>query len=442
MSPIQILVWSELSSSARQRILRRTETDIDSLLPLAHEIIAEVRAGGDEAILELNRRFDAPKMSLQELQAEPADFQKARSEISAELLAALELAQENIRRFHEKQLPEPLWFCEIQPGILAGEKITAIDRVGLYVPRGKGSFPSVMLMLAIPALVAGVERIVVTTPPSPTGKIDAATLVAAEICGLTEIYAVGGIQAMAALAYGTETIPRVAKVVGPGSGYVAAAKRALHGILDVGAPAGPSEAIILCDEHADPFLAALDLLVEAEHGPDSAAFLVTHDRSLAEAVVAELPAQIEKLPHWRREYVESVFANFGGILLTDDLGGSIELVNEFAPEHLLVLTEEPFSVLQHLKHAGEILIGPRTPIPFANYCLGLNAILPTGGFARSYSSVSVWDFLKRSGVGYVNEAGFAHLAAATTVLADYEGFPAHAEAIRARIQHWKQRDRG
>ena len=442
MTPIQFLVWSELSTETKQRILRRTEADIDALLPLAHEIIAEVRVGGDEKILELNRRFDAPKMDLGQLKAEPTDFHQARSEISPDLHAALEHAHENIRRFHEKQLPEPLWFCEVQPGILAGEKITAIDRVGLYVPRGKGSFPSVMLMLAVPAIVAGVERIVVTTPPSPSGQIDAATLVAAEICGLTEIYAVGGIQALAALGYGTETIPRVAKVVGPGSGYDAAAKRALSGILDVGAPAGPSEAIILCDERADPYLAALDLLVEAEHGPDSAAFLVTNDRSLAEAVVKELPAQIKKLPLWRREYVENVLSTFGGILLTDDLEDSIDLVNEFAPEHLLVLTEEPFSVLQRLKHAGEILIGPRTPIPFANYCLGLNAILPTGGFARSYSSVSVWDFLKRSGVGYVDETGFAQLAAPTTTLADYEGFPAHAEAIRARIQHWKQRDRG
>lgn len=438
MSKIQYLVWSQLQTEEKQRILRRTESNIDDLLPYAQEIIETVRNDGDKALIELNRRFDAPDMSMEQLRAQPADFVRARNDISPELLAALHHAHDNIRRFHVKQLPEPLWFTEVQPGIMAGEKITPIASVGLYVPRGKGSFPSVMLMLATPAKVAGVERVVVTTPPSPTGQVDAATLLAAEICGIDEVYAVGGIQALAALAYGTETIPNVSKVVGPGSGYVAAAKRALHGVLDVGAPAGPSEAIILCDEHADPILAAMDILVEAEHGPDSAALLVTHSRPLAEAIQAELPNQIEKLPDWRQKYVVSVLSTYGGIVLTEDLAASIEFVNDYAPEHLLVLVQEPFGLLNRLKHAGEILLGPRTPIPFANYCLGLNAILPTGGFARSFSSVSVWDFLKRTGVGYVNEQGFDQLAQTTTTLADYEGFPAHAEAIRGRIERWKR----
>ena len=438
MSKIQFLVWSQLQTEEKQRILRRTESNIDDLLPYAQKIIETVRNDGDKALIELNRRFDAPDMSMEQLRAQPADFVRARNDISPELLAALHHAHDNIRRFHEKQLPEPLWFTEVQPGIMAGEKITPIASVGLYVPRGKGSFPSVMLMLATPAKVAGVERVVVTTPPSPTGQVDAATLLAAEICGIDEVYAVGGIQALAALAYGTETIPNVSKVVGPGSGYVAAAKRALHGVLDVGAPAGPSEAIILCDEYADPVLAAMDILVEAEHGPDSAALLVTHSRALAEAIQVELPNQIEKLPDWRQEYVVSVLSTYGGIVLTEDLVASIEFVNDYAPEHLLVLVQEPFGLLNRLKHAGEILLGPRTPIPFANYCLGLNAILPTGGFARSFSSVSVWDFLKRTGVGYVTEQGFDQLAQTTTTLADYEGFPAHAEAIRGRIERWKR----
>ena len=437
MSKIQYLVWSQLQTEEKQRILRRTESNIDDLLPLAREIIETVRNDGDKALIELNRRFDAPGMSIEQLKAKPADFVRARNDVSPELLAALHHAHDNIRRFHEKQLPEPLWFTEVQPGIMAGEKITPIASVGLYVPRGKGSFPSVMLMLATPAKVAGIERIIVTTPPSPTGQVDVATLMAAEICGIDEVYAVGGIQALAALAYGTDTIPNVSKIVGPGSGYVSAAKRALHGVLDVGAPTGPSEAIILCDEHADPILAALDILVEAEHGPDSAALLVTHSRPLADAVLAELPNQIERLPDWRQNFVTSVLSTFGGIVLTEDLAASIDFVNDYAPEHLLVLAEEPFALLNRLKHAGEILLGPRTPIPFANYCLGLNAILPTGGFARSFSSVSVWDFLKRTGVGYVAEQGFEQLARTTATLADYEGFPAHAEAIRGRIERWK-----
>jgi histidinol dehydrogenase len=246
------------------------------------------------------------------------------------------------------------------------------------------------------------------------------------------VYVVGGMQAIAALAHGTATIPRVVKVIGPGSSYVSAAKRLLYGTLDVGLPAGPSESIILTDEHADPRLAALDLLVEAEHGAESAALLVTHSRAVAEGVRAALPAYIAQLPEWRRKFVENVLANYGGILLTDSLAASIQFVNDYAPEHLEVLTEEPFVTLNKLQHVGEILLGHHTPIPTANYCLGLNAILPTGGFARSFSAVSVWEFLKRTGVGYLSREGYLRLQGITATLADYEGFPAHAMAIRER----------
>jgi histidinol dehydrogenase len=315
---------------------------------------------------------------------------------------------------------------------MAGEKITPVASAGLYVPRGKGSFPSVMLMLSVPARVAGVERIVVVTPPNEQGKADAASLVAAEIAGISEVYAVGGMQAVAGLAYGTETLPKVSKIVGPGSSYVSAAKRLLYGVIDVGLPAGPSEAIILCDETADPRLAALDLLVEAEHGPDSAALLVTHSREVAAEAEKLLAGYIAELPDWRRKFVENVLGGYGGILLTASLEESIDFVNEYAPEHLEILTADPFSTLNRIRNAGEILLGPYTPIPTSNYCLGLNAILPTGGFARSFSSVSVWDFLKRSGIGYVNRAGYEKLGPTTAVLADYEGFPAHAMAIRKR----------
>jgi len=258
--------------------------------------------------------------------------------------------------------------------------------------------------------------------------------VAAEICGVTAVYVVGGMQAIAALAYGTETIPKVAKLIGPGSSYVSAAKRLLYGVVDVGLPAGPSESIILTDEHADPRLAALDLLVEAEHGPDSAAILVTHSEAVAAAALEILPGYIEQLPPWRREFVNTVLSNYGGILITSSLQESIDFVNEYAPEHLEVLTADPFVTLQSLHNAGEILLGHHTPIPTANYCLGINAILPTGGFARSFSSVSVWDFLKRSGIGYLSREGYQRLQGTTVTLADYEDFPAHAMAIRKRSE--------
>ncbi len=385
------------------------------------------------ALIAYAREFDSYPFEAENLRATPEDFAEARASLSTEVIDAIEQAYTNIRRFHEEQMPEPMWFMEVQPGVMAGEKVSPVTSVGLSVPGRKGTFPSVMLMLAIPAKVAGVGRVAVVTPPSmETGKPDAASLVAAEICGVDEVYALGGIQAMAALAYGTESVQKVEKIVGPGSAYTTAAKHLLTGMLDVGLPAGPSELIILADEFANPRLAALDLLVEAEHGPDSAATLVTHSASLAGEVKAVLPEYIAQLPDWRREWVNQVLSNYGGIMLTSSLEESIAFVNDYAPEHLEVLTEDPFVTLNKIKNAGEILLGPLTPIPTANYCLGLNAILPTGGFARSFSSVSVWDFLKRSGVGYLSREGYQRLGPVTATLADYEGFPAHALAIRKR----------
>lgn len=429
---IQFRKWNEVSSEDRAKVMRRAEQDITDLIPTAQEVIDRVRKEGDVGVVHYARKFDAPNFSADMLKATSEDFANARAQISAEVIFAIQQAHANIKKFHEEQMPESMWFTEIQPGIMAGEKITPITSVALYVPRGKGAFPSVMLMLATPAIVAGVEKVIVVTPPTPDGKADAASLVAAEICGVDEVYVVGGMQAIAAVAYGTQSIPKVDKVIGPGSSYVSAAKRLLYGVIDVGLPAGPSESIILCDEHADPRLAALDLLVEAEHGAESAATLVTHSEKVAQEALNILPEYIAQLPEWRRKFVENVLANYGGIILTNSLEESIQFVNDYAPEHLEVLVDEPFIALNKIRNAGEILLGHMTPIPTANYCLGLNAILPTGGFARSFSSVSVWDFLKRSGIGYLSKEGYGRLQGITATLADYEDFPAHAFAIRKR----------
>ncbi len=429
---IQFWELNKISTEERARILRRAEKDISDLLPLAQEVAERIRTEGDAAVVDYTRRFDAPEFEAPMLRASAEDFANARKALEPDIIEAIEAAYSNIRRFHEEQMPEPMWFTEVRPGIMAGEKVTPVASAGLYVPRGKGAFPSVMLMLAVPAKVAGVPRVVVVTPPTPEGKADAASLVAAQVCGVDEVYVVGGMQAVAALAYGTESIPKVDKIIGPGSSYVSAAKRLLYGTVDVGLPAGPSESIILTDEHIDPRLAALDLLVEAEHGPDSAALLVTHSREVAEQVQKILPDYIAELPQWRADFINTVLSNYGGIILTESLEESIAFVNEYAPEHLEVLVQEPFIALNKIKNAGEILLGHMTPIPTANYCLGLNAILPTGGFARTFSSVSVWDFLKRSGIGYLSREGYEQLQAITAKLADYEGFPAHAMAIRKR----------
>ncbi|GAB1421941.1 histidinol dehydrogenase [Anaerolineales bacterium] len=429
---IQRWKLNEISPEEKKRILRRAEKDIQDLFPLAQSVIDSVRIKGDEAVTGYTQQFDTPNFKTSMLKASPQDFDEAFNNLDEDIIEAIKFAHSNIKRFHEEQMPEPMWFMEIKPGIMAGEKIGPITSCGLYVPRGKGAFPSVMLMLATPACVAGVERIVVVTPPRPDGKPDDASLVAARICGIEDVYVVGGIQAIAALAFGTETIPKVDKVIGPGSSYVSAAKRLLYGTIDVGLPAGPSESIILTDENVDPRLAALDLLVEAEHGPDSAALLITHSATVAEEAERALHEYINELPEWRQEFVKTVLSNYGGIILTDSLKESIEFVNEYAPEHLEILVKDPFIILNQIKNAGEILLGELTPIPTANYCLGLNAILPTGSFARTFSSVSVWDFLKRSGIGYLSREGYETLQATTAKLADYEGFPAHAMAIRKR----------
>lgn len=432
MVEIQFLELDKLTDEQRRKIMRRAETDISNLLPSTQAVIDDVRENGDKAVVKYARQWDAENFEASMLRATPEDFARARANVDPEIIASIREAHENILIFHEEQMPESMWFTQVKPGIMAGEKVTPITSVGLYVPRGKGAFPSVMLMLATPAITAGVPHVVVVTPPTPEGKADDASLVAAQIAGVDEVYVVGGIQAIAALAYGTETIPRVNKVIGPGNQYVSAAKRLLYGTFDVGLPAGPSESIILTDETVDPRLAALDLLVEAEHGPDSAALLVTHSREVAEQVLEILPEYIEQLPEWRRNFVKNVLTNYGGIMLTKSLDDSIDFVNDYAPEHLEVLVKDPFVTLNKIENAGEILLGDWTPIPTGNYALGVNAILPTGSFAKTFSAVSVWDFLKRSSIAYLSREGYERLQGHVARLADYEGFPAHANAIRIR----------
>lgn len=431
---IKVRELAQLSPEELAALMRRAEQDISALLPTAQTVIERVRMEGDAALVHYTRQFDAPGFGSEALKVPPEAFERAFEEVAPEVITAIRHAHENIRRFHAAAMPEKEWYIEVAPGIRAGEKITPVASTGLYVPRGKGSFPSVMLMLTIPALVAGVPRIVVVTPPNAEGRADAASLVAASIAGVSEVYAVGGMQAIAGLAYGTQTLPKVSKIIGPGSSYVSAAKRLLYGVVDVGLPAGPSESIILCDESADPRLAALDLLVEAEHGPDSAALLVTHSREVAQEVARLLPGYIAELPDWRRRFVETVLSGYGGILITGSLEESIEFTNRYAPEHLELLTRDPEATLAGIVNAGEILLGAYTPIPTSNYCLGLNAILPTGGFGRSFSAVGIWDFLKRTGVGMMTREGYDSLRKTTTALADYEGFPAHAMSVRKRDQ--------
>ncbi|HLZ64559.1 MAG TPA: histidinol dehydrogenase [Ktedonosporobacter sp.] len=427
---------AQLDAVQRRRLLRRAEVAIDDLLDYVRPIVRAVRDRGDEAVSEFMARFDRVQITPDRFRVGRAEIERAHGLLDKEVYAAIEQAIRNVRTFHERQMPHEQWFTQVAPGVMAGEKVTPISSVGLYVPRGKGAFPSVMYMLATPAVIAGVPRVVVSTPPGPDGEVDPASLVAADLCGVQEIYRLGGAQAIAALAYGTESVARVHKITGPGNPYVSAAKRLLYGTIDVGLPAGPSESILLADESADPELVARDLLIEAEHGPDSSSLLLTPSRALIEAVLKLLPEKIAALPEPRQGFCRAGFESekgTGALLLTETMQQAIDFVNEYAPEHLEVLVREPFALLPDLKNAAEILLGPYTPTCIGNYSLGTNAILPTGGFAHTYSCTSVFDFLKRTGVGYLTAEGYATLGETTRRLAEFEGFPAHASAVTARV---------
>jgi len=430
--------WNEMTEDEKRDLLRRSEKDISELEDDIRLVVEAVRDMGDSAVARFTMKFDGVAMKSSQFRVKKMEFAEAQKKLPAKVRQAIEKAAANVRKYHEKQMPEPFWLTPVEDGVYAGEKISPVASCALYVPRGKGAFPSVMVMLGIPARVAGVKRIVVVTPPGPDGSADAATLVAASACGIDEIYRVGGAQAIAALAYGTDRIPKVDKIVGPGSGYVSAAKRLLYGQVDVGLPAGPSESIILADSSTDPAVAAMDLLIEAEHGPDSTALLVTDSTALVKKVKKALPGLIKKLPEPRRSFCRTGFSEgYSGAVLTNGPEQSVEFVNEFAPEHLEVLTDEPFETMLKIDNAGEILVGENTPITLGNFCLGVDAILPTGGFARSFSGVTVFDFLKRTSVGYCTGAGFDALAPTAAVLADYEGFPAHSAAVKQRQKRKK-----
>ncbi len=431
---IAVQQWGDLSAQDRLRYLTRSEADISDVTHSVSELVDAVRRDGDSAIRDATLRFDKIDLTGTPLAVEPAELDAAEASLDGKVRSALDYAIENVRRFHENQVEQGLQLREIRPGILAGERSRPIPSVGLYVPRGRGSFPSMLYMLAVPAAVAGVADIAVVTPPGPGGSVDPACLYAARACGVHRIYRVGGPQAIAALAYGTDEVPRVHKIIGPGSAYVSAAKRIVNGDVDVGLPAGPSESMIIADRDADPFKVAVDLIIEAEHGADSSAVLVTPSLPVAEAVATIVPELIAALPEPRRTFVSEVFSHYGAIFQCSDIEEAADIVNQFAPEHLQIQTLNPWETLSLIEHAGEILLGDTTPFSVANYLAGANAVLPTGGKARTYSAVSVRDFVKYSSVVHVTEKGLAEAADHVIALADYEGFPAHAGALRRRYE--------
>jgi histidinol dehydrogenase len=430
LKPANVHRLAELSATQRQALITRTETDLSSFTKKVKPIMAAVRDEGDVALARFARQFDKAPVKTNAIAATPEDFARAGRTLAPAMHEAMAFAADSISRFHSAQMPQMQWMMEVRPGVFAGDRTTAIASVACYVPRGKGSFPSSVLMTAIPATVAGVENICIITPPGPDGEIDDATLVAARLAGVSKVYKAGGAQAIAAVTYGTQTISPVRKIVGPGSPWVAAAKRLVADLVDVGTPAGPSETIVMADATTSGRLAALDLLIETEHGPDSSGYLVTWDEAVAHDALAAFADFYTHMSALRVDYAQTVLSGpLGGVILARDEDDAISFINAYAPEHLQILSKEPKRYLDRIKHAGEILLGEHAPSTLANFVVGPSHVLPTGGWAQTGSALSVHDFLKRTSVVDVTKQGYATLAPHAKIFAEYEGFDAHANAV-------------
>jgi len=428
--PIAIHELAKLSDEDREQLLARAEDDLHHEMEQVAPIVEAVRLEGDEALARFAKKFDGADIGADQIAATEADFDEAFAALDPEMIKTLEYAADNIRRFHQDQMPQDMWMKEIRPGVIVGERYTPIDSVACYSPRGKGSFPSVTLMTAIPAVVAGVPTPIIITPPGADGKVDAATLVAARIAGVDKVYKAGGGQAVAAVAFGTDTIPRCRKIEGPGSPWFVAAKRLLSHRIDTGLPAGPSEVIVLADETANPELAAMDIIIESEHGPDSSAFLVTWSNEVADKARSAIPNYWKEMSSERVDYSSTVLSgNSGGIVLCETRQQAYDFINDYAPEHLQVLSKEPFEHLHHIRNASEILLGEYAAGSIANYMMGPNCVLPTSGAAHSHSPLGVHSFLKSCSIGHMTRTGFNEMAPHTHRFATYEGFDAHANAV-------------
>jgi len=429
MIEIVKLTGSRVEESAKlKKILSRGIGLNNDVLTRAGAIIREICERGDAALVEFTARFDGVQLTPENLCVDRQVIEELAAQVDDDLIAAMRAAIANIRHYHEHQLTGD-WEITRDNGVRLGQRVRPLEIVGLYVPGGSAAYPSTVMMSAVPAQVAGVRRIVVVTPPAQfkQNPVIAATL---RELNLFEVYTIGGAQAVAALAYGTETIPRVDKIVGPGNQYVAAAKKLVYGAVDIDSIAGPSEIVVVADDTARADFVAADLLSQAEHSEDAAAILITPSERLAEAVREEIVKQTATLT--RREIIERSLADFGALIVVESLDAACALVDEIAPEHVEVITEDSEATAAKINHAGAIFIGPYSPEPVGDYFAGTNHVLPTGGTARFSSALGVYDFLKRTSVVRYTEAELRRTAAAIDRLARAEGFDAHARSATIR----------
>jgi len=413
-------MWKQVNENFWKK---NRESKIDEVTDAVQDIIDLVKFEGDKALFDLTLKFD--KIVLEDIEVSRDEIEEAYENVDPILLDEIENAADFIQRFHELQVPEDLWLKEVEPGITLGVKSTPLERVGCYIPGGRASYPSTALMCIIAARVAGVEEVICCTPP----PINPLTLVAMDIAGADEIYKVGGAQAIAAMALGTESVEPVQKIVGPGNAFVTAAKTLLRKDVEIDFPAGPSEIGVLADETADAEFVAADLLAQAEHDPSSACLLVTTDPELPERVWAYMEEQMEKAP--RKEIILSALKN-SGYILEKDMDLAAEIMNSIAPEHLSIQVKDPLDVLSKITNAGSIFIGPYTPIAAGDYASGTNHVLPTAGHAATMSGLNVGHFRKTSTVQMITKDGLSVLAPTITAISKAEGLHAHTDSVTIR----------
>ena len=423
---MEILKYSEIDLV---ETIKRSEQDVNNVLDTVSEILNNVKKNGDAALKSYTEKFDG--VLIDDLKVTDDEIKEAYDNLDETLLIALKQAAANIEKFHKKQIPKD-WEMEVNPGIKAGQIVRAINSAGCYIPGGRAAYPSSILMTVIPAKIAGVDKVVCVTPPQKDGKILDAILVAADIAGADEIYKVGGAQAIAALAYGTESVPKVEKIVGPGNIFVTAAKKLVYGQVDIEFPAGPSEVLILADESAEPEFLATDILAQAEHDPNASCFLVTDSQDLAEKT-NEFVLKLTEIAT-RREIIEESLSKSGKIIITDTFDEAVYVTNEYAPEHLIITTKDDDKTLGKIKNAGSIFLGAYSPVAAGDYGSGTNHVLPTGGGAKMYSGLSTESFIKKPTVQRITKEGLAELAKTSVPIAEYEGFFAHSNSFKRRLE--------
>lgn len=412
-------------------MLRRDPNNYDSYTKTVEAIVENVKNRRDEAVFEYTKEFDQADLDASNIRVTREEIDQAMAQVDEGLLGVMKKSMDNIRRYHEKQKRNS-WFDAQPDGTILGQKVTALESVGVYVPGGKAAYPSSVLMNIVPAEVAGVKRIVMVTPPGKDGKVNPVTLTAAHLAGATEVYKVGGAQAVAALAFGTQSIPRVNKIVGPGNIFVALAKKAVYGHVSIDSIAGPSEILVIADDSANPRFVAADLLSQAEHDELASAILVTTSMELAKKVSDEVDGFLKVLP--RSHIIARSLDNYGYILVTDTMEKAVETANNIAPEHLEIVTANPFEVMTKIQNAGAIFIGEYSSEPLGDYFAGPNHILPTNGTAKFFSPLGVDDFIKKSSIIYYSREALEKAHKDIELFAESEHLTAHANSIRVRFE--------